>query len=40
MSYTVATIPTDVSTGMTALNTDVLVIYDQVSAPREHPRDH
>jgi hypothetical protein len=33
ITYTVATIPTDVSTGMTALNTDVLVIYDQVSAP-------
>jgi hypothetical protein len=31
--YTVATQPTDVSTGMTALNTDVLVVYDQSSAP-------
>ncbi len=33
ITYTVATLPTDVSPGMTALNTDVLVIYDQVSAP-------
>ena len=33
IAYTVATQPTDVSTGMTALNTDVLVIYDQSSAP-------
>ena len=33
ITYTVATQPTDVSTGMTALNTDVLVVYDQVSAP-------
>jgi hypothetical protein len=33
VAYTIATQPTDVSTGMTALNTDVLVVYDQVSAP-------
>ena len=33
IAYTVATQPSDVSPGMTALNTDVLVIYDQSSAP-------
>ncbi|HEX4514726.1 MAG TPA: hypothetical protein VH054_14350, partial [Polyangiaceae bacterium] len=33
ITYTVATQPTDVSTGMTALNTDVLVVYDQSGAP-------
>jgi len=33
ITYTVATMPSDVSPGMTALNTDVLVIYDQVGAP-------
>ena len=33
ISYTVATQPTDVSTGMTAANTDVLVVYDQSGAP-------
>ncbi len=33
ITFTVATTPTDVSVAMTALNTDVLVIYDQVSAP-------
>ena len=33
IAYTVATQPTDVSTGMTALNTDVLVVYDQSTAP-------
>ncbi len=33
IAYTVATQPTDISTGMTALNTDVLVVYDQSSAP-------
>ena len=33
VAYTVATQPSDVSTGMTAFNTDVLVIYDQASAP-------
>jgi len=33
VTYTVATMPSDVSSGMTAANTDVLVIYDQVNAP-------
>jgi hypothetical protein len=33
LSYTVATQPTDVTPGMSAANTDVLVIYDQSSAP-------
>ena len=33
ITYTVATAPSDVSPGMTALNTDVLVVYDQSSAP-------
>lgn len=33
IAYTAATTPSDVSPGMTALNTDVLVIYDQSSAP-------
>ena len=33
IAYTVATAPSDVSSGMTALNTDVLVVYDQSSAP-------
>jgi hypothetical protein len=33
IATTVATMPSDVSTGMTALNTDVLVIYDQSTAP-------
>lgn len=33
ITYTIATAPSDVTPGMTALNTDVLVIYDQVSAP-------
>jgi hypothetical protein len=33
VTYTVATQPTDVSTGMTVLNTDVLVVYDQSAAP-------
>jgi hypothetical protein len=33
VAYTVATAPTDVSTGMTALDTDVLVVYDQSAAP-------
>ncbi len=33
VTYTAATQPSDVSPGMTALNTDVLVVYDQSSAP-------
>jgi len=33
ITYTVATQPSDVSPGMTVLNTDVLVVYDQSSAP-------
>jgi len=33
VTYTTATTPTDVSPGMSALNTDVLVVYDQSSAP-------
>jgi hypothetical protein len=33
IAYTIATQPSDVSTGMTALNTDVLVVYDQSGAP-------
>jgi hypothetical protein len=32
-TYTVVKQPTDVSTGMTTANTDVLVIYDQLTAP-------
>ena len=32
-AYTVVTQPSDVSSGMNLLNTDVLVIYDQVNAP-------
>jgi hypothetical protein len=33
ITYTVATLPSEVSSGMTALNTDVLVVYDQSTAP-------
>jgi hypothetical protein len=33
ITYTIASAPADVTPGMTALNTDVLVVYDQVSAP-------